>query len=147
MGRSRRRMKKTAPKVKVGVVKRKKNQKAITPQELTEARPGLEKRLSHKATWSEEATLTSNYAANRFVLDPNEGFGRNSRAPPLKSKEELEAEGGETFSDDDGEQRRCLFCLVLCVGRVNACALRGVCCKCLAVVLSAAASLSCHSCS
>jgi hypothetical protein len=52
--------------------------------------------------WEEEATLTTNYAANQFVLDPNEGFGRNLRPAPLKSKEEREAEDGETFSDDDG---------------------------------------------
>ncbi|KIZ06256.1 hypothetical protein MNEG_1701 [Monoraphidium neglectum] len=101
MGRSRRRMKKTAAKVKVGVVKRKKNQKAKLPKELTEARPDVEKRLQQKPEWEEEATLTTNYAANQFVLDPNEGFGRNLRPAPLKSKEEREAEDGETFSDDD----------------------------------------------
>lgn len=52
--------------------------------------------------WQEEATLTTNYAANRFVLDPNEGFGRNQRPAPLKSKEEREEEDGATYSDDDG---------------------------------------------
>jgi hypothetical protein len=39
------------------------------------------------------------------LLDPNEGFGRNQAKPPLKSKEERLEEDGETFSDDDGEQR------------------------------------------
>lgn len=54
--------------------------------------------------WRETATLTTNYAANRLVLDPNEGFGRNAKAaPPLKSREEREAEDGGTYSDDDGE--------------------------------------------
>lgn len=101
MGRSRRRMKKTATKVKVGVVKRKKIQKAKVPKELTEGRADVEKRLNQKPEWEEEATLTANYRANRFVLDPNEGFGRNQRPAPLKSKEEREAEDGETFSDDD----------------------------------------------
>lgn len=55
--------------------------------------------------WEEEATLTANYAANRFVLDPNEGFGRNARPLPLKSKEEREVEDGGTYSDDDGARR------------------------------------------
>jgi hypothetical protein len=55
------------------------------------------------AQWVEEQTLTKNYKANKFVLDPNEGFGRNKRAMPLKSKEEREAEDGGTYSDDDGE--------------------------------------------
>lgn len=63
------------------------------------------------AQWVEEQTLTKNYAANKFVLDPNEGFGRNKRAVPLKSKEEREAEDGGTYSDDDGEEQRQL---VLC---------------------------------
>jgi hypothetical protein len=53
--------------------------------------------------WEETDTLTENYQVNKFVLDPNEGFGRNQRQQPLKSKEQREAEDGETFSDDDGE--------------------------------------------
>jgi hypothetical protein len=60
----------------------------------------------HRPEWTEEATLTANYQANRFVLDPNEGFGRNQRPLPLKSKEEREAEDGGTYSDDDGEGGR-----------------------------------------
>lgn len=112
MGRSRRRMKKTAPKVKVGVVKRKKTQKAKLPKELTDGRPDVEKRLQQKPEWREEATLTTNYEVNKFVLDPNEGFGRNLKPAPLKSKEEREAEDGGTYSDDDeirvatGKQRK-----------------------------------------
>jgi len=54
--------------------------------------------------WEQRDTITENYQANKFVLDPNEGFGRNKRSKPLKSKEEREAEDGETFSDDDGEE-------------------------------------------
>jgi hypothetical protein len=46
MGGSRRRLKRNAPKVKVGVVKRKKNSKAQVPVELLEQRPDLEKRLN-----------------------------------------------------------------------------------------------------
>jgi hypothetical protein len=52
--------------------------------------------------WSEQTTLTKNYKANKFVLDPNEGFGRNKRSQPLKAKEQREDEDAATFSDDDG---------------------------------------------
>jgi hypothetical protein len=62
---------------------------------------------SCSAQWVEQQTLTKNYQANKFVLDPNEGFGRNKRAMPLKSKEEREAEDGGTYSDDDGELTCC----------------------------------------
>ena len=134
----------------VGLVKRKKNEKAKMPKEITEARPDVEKRLNQKCVhtqqagvcaplwrgqppflqhplrlpqrnthpplqlcpsvcaiigrpaWSEHATLTSNYQANKLLLDPNEGFGRNLRPAPLKSKEERKAEDGCTYSDDDG---------------------------------------------
>lgn len=53
--------------------------------------------------WEETDTVVENYQANKFVCDPNEGFGRNQRRQPLKSKQDREAEDGETFSDDDGE--------------------------------------------
>lgn len=53
--------------------------------------------------WEQERTLSSNYAANKLVLDPNEGFGRNQASLPLKSKEEREAAGEEVYDDDDGE--------------------------------------------
>jgi hypothetical protein len=43
-------LKRNAPKVKVGVVKRKKNSKAQVPVELLEQRPDLEKRLN--ARWA-----------------------------------------------------------------------------------------------
>lgn len=69
---------------------------ALNPGQSPPARP----------EWSEEATITSNYGANKFVLDPNEGFGRNQRPLPLKSKEEREAEDGGTYSDDDGGVQR-----------------------------------------
>lgn len=55
-----------------------------------------------RVKWEETDTLTENYQVNKFVLDPNEGFGRNKREQPLKSKEQREAEDEETFSDDDG---------------------------------------------
>jgi hypothetical protein len=47
MGGSRRRLKKTAPKVKVGLLKRKKNEKARLPLDVIEHKPGYEERL-HK---------------------------------------------------------------------------------------------------
>jgi hypothetical protein len=75
--------------------------------------------------------LTKNYQANKFVLDPNEGFGRNKRAVPLKSKEEREAEDGGTYSDDDGESSSCTM-VTLC-GSV----IRAVCLGTEAVCLSA----------
>jgi hypothetical protein len=62
-------------------------------------------RSNHRPEWSEETTVTTNYKANRFVLDPNEGFGRNLKPLPLKSREEREAEDGGTYSDDDGAKR------------------------------------------
>lgn len=101
MGGSRRRLKRGKSKVRVGVVKRKRTTKAQLPQELADARPDLCKRLpEHSITWEETATLTRNYAANAFVQDPNEGFGRNRRAG-LKTPEQREQEDGATFDDDD----------------------------------------------
>jgi hypothetical protein len=38
------------------------------------------------------------------VVDPNEGFGRNARAAPLKTKEQRHAADEATYSDDDGAQ-------------------------------------------
>jgi nucleolar protein 16 len=55
MGGSRRRLKRNAPKVKVGVVKRKKNSKAQVPVELLEQRQDLEKRLNTR--WAATALL------------------------------------------------------------------------------------------
>lgn len=101
MGGSRRRLKRHARKVKVGVVKVKRNTKARTPLELTDGRTDVQERLNTTVHWEQRDTITENYQANKFVLDPNEGFGRNKRSKPLKSKEEREAEDGETFSDDD----------------------------------------------
>ncbi|KAF8065911.1 hypothetical protein HT031_002972 [Scenedesmus sp. PABB004] len=97
----RRRLKRNAPKVRVGVVKRKKTTKAQVPLEVTEQCPAVPARLQAAVEWREQATLSKNYAANRFLLDPNEGFGRNKRDAPLKSKAEREAEDGGTYSDDD----------------------------------------------
>jgi len=104
MGGSRRRLKKTAPKVKVGLIKRKKNEKARLPLDVVEHKPGFEERLRKQVNWTEQQTLTRNYGKNKLVLDPNEGFGRNKSnksEAPLKSKEERLEEDGETYSDDD----------------------------------------------
>lgn len=70
--------------------------------------------------WEQERTLHTNYAANKLVLDPNEGFGRNHASMPLKTKEQREAAGEdvETFSDDDGEPLRMTSC-DMCVGGDN----------------------------
>jgi hypothetical protein len=54
------------------------------------------------AEWSKEATLNSNYQANKLVLNPNESFGRNQASLPLKSKEERQAAQEEDYDDDDG---------------------------------------------
>jgi hypothetical protein len=67
---------------------------------------------TRRVQWEQTDTVTENYEANRFVLDPNEGFGRNKRSKPLKSREEREEEDGQTFSDDDGEP--CLAHCVMC---------------------------------
>jgi hypothetical protein len=53
--------------------------------------------------WERTDTVLDNYQANKFVLDPNEGFGRNQRSQPIKPKEDREAEDAQTFSDDDGK--------------------------------------------
>lgn len=55
-----------------------------------------------RLNWQQTDTVEENYQANKFVLDPNEGFGRNKRSVPLKTKEEREEEDGHTYSDDDG---------------------------------------------
>eukprot|EP00877_Chromochloris_zofingiensis_P002482 jgi/Chrzof1/12234/Cz06g26150.t1 len=101
MAGSRRKLKRTSPKVQVGIKKRKKNQKASVPLEVAENRPDLCKRLNKTATWHQEQTLIKNYAQNEFVLNPNEGFGRNQTAPALVTKEERQQRGEETYSDDD----------------------------------------------
>lgn len=49
--------------------------------------------------------MTANYQANRLVIDPNRGFGRNLTAEPLKEPEERHAAGEDTYSDDDGGLR------------------------------------------
>ncbi len=64
--------------------------------------------LSHSVDWQEGKTLINNYQRNALVLDPNEGFGRNARSAPLKSKEERAEEGKETYSDDDGALLNCI---------------------------------------
>lgn len=60
------------------------------------------KSCKRSISWEEDKNLGANYAKNKLILDANQGFGRNSRAVQLKSKEEREAVGEETFSDDDG---------------------------------------------
>jgi hypothetical protein len=55
-------------------------------------------------TWEQTDTVTENYGVNKFVVDPNEGYGRNKRSQPLKSKQQRQEEDGETHSDDDGEK-------------------------------------------
>lgn len=45
MGGSRRRLKRNAPKVKVGVIKRKKTERTRVPLEVTEQRTDIQKKL------------------------------------------------------------------------------------------------------
>jgi hypothetical protein len=59
MGGSRRRLKRNAPKVKVGVIKRKKISKAQVPVELLEQRPDLEKRLNTRLAAAAAAAATA----------------------------------------------------------------------------------------
>ncbi len=55
------------------------------------------------ADWDQKRTLTANYQANKLLLDPNAGFGRNQTGgDPLKSSEARHEAGEDTFSDDDG---------------------------------------------
>jgi len=101
-------MKKSAPKVKVGIVKRtKKIEKTRIPLELTQDRPDMQKRLKTEGAWSEVATIPTNYKANNLVLDPNEGFGRNKSVTPLVDPEERHAQQEETYSDDDELRAGC----------------------------------------
>jgi hypothetical protein len=67
-----------------------------------------------RAGWNAEDTLKENYVANQLVVDPNEGFGRNNKALPLRSKEEREARGEPTHSDDDGAMSPVTSCHASC---------------------------------
>lgn len=111
MGGSRRKLKKNLPKQRVGVVKRKKNQKAPVPLEILDLQPHrnapLQDKLHISPDWKQEKTLVKNYAQNNLVLDPNHGFGRNKTKAPLKSKEEREANQEPTFDDDDELRAAC----------------------------------------
>jgi hypothetical protein len=60
----------------------------------------------HRINWVGERNLVDNYKANRLVLDPNEGFGRNKVSGPLRTAEEREQAGEEHFDRDDGEAAR-----------------------------------------
>uniref|UniRef100_A0A7S0UY77 Nucleolar protein 16 n=1 Tax=Polytomella parva TaxID=51329 RepID=A0A7S0UY77_9CHLO len=101
MGGSRRRLKKSAPTVRVGVVKRKLSQKSFTPQEVSGNRMHLENRLNQAKTWKESGTLTSNYAANNLIMDTNLIGVNLDKARKIPTKEERLANNEETFSDDD----------------------------------------------
>lgn len=107
MGKSRRRLKKSLPKVRVGIVRRKITQKAKKPHELSREDNSTAKRLGEELSWKETNTLVHNYEQLGLVLDPNEGFGRNHTAPPVKTKEEREAAQEETYSDDDEFRALC----------------------------------------
>ncbi|KAG1671364.1 hypothetical protein FOA52_002974 [Chlamydomonas sp. UWO 241] len=111
MAGSRRRLKRNAPKVKVGgaAARRKQTEKTKVPLEVTENRPGAQKRLKRSLLWSEEANLTDNYRANDLLLDINAGFGRNNahRGAGIRSAEVKETGGEETFEDDDELRAAC----------------------------------------
>lgn len=46
--------------------------------------------------------MHANYRANKLLLDPNAGFGRNVTAEKLQSAEQRADQGEKTFEDDDG---------------------------------------------
>jgi hypothetical protein len=52
--------------------------------------------------WKEQQTLTKNYLDNQLVMDPNICHRSNQTGHRIRSKEEREAHGDATFSDDDG---------------------------------------------
>lgn len=56
----------------------------------------------HRPDWTAEKTLHANYRANKLLLDPNAGFGRNVTAEKLQSAEQRAEQGEKTFDDDDG---------------------------------------------
>ncbi|KXZ51862.1 hypothetical protein GPECTOR_11g3 [Gonium pectorale] len=104
MGGSRRRLKKSAPKVRNGLVKRKKDEKTKLPLELAFGNQEIQKKLKKNAEWDEKDTLEENYARNALVADPNKLLGRKEKKTPLVAPEVRKEAGEETFSDDD-EQR------------------------------------------
>ncbi|KAF5841655.1 ribosome biogenesis protein Nop16 [Dunaliella salina] len=107
MGGSRRRLKKNQPKVKVGVQKRKKIDKTRVPLEISQHRPQIPKRLNQNVDWREDQTLTANYNQNHLVMDPNIDHRSNKAGHKLRSKEDRQAHGEETFSDDDELRAGC----------------------------------------
>ncbi|GLI63947.1 hypothetical protein VaNZ11_007110 [Volvox africanus] len=107
MGGSRRKLKRNAPKVRNGVVKRKSDKKTKIPLDIAFGNPALETRLNKKPEWSEKDTLNSNYSRNRLVSDPNVLLGRKEKKTPLVPAAARKEAGEETFSDDD-EQRAAL---------------------------------------
>ncbi|GIL71769.1 hypothetical protein Vretimale_793 [Volvox reticuliferus] len=107
MGGSRRKLKRNAPKVRNGVVKRKRDQKTKIPLDIAFGNPALEARLNKKPEWSEKDTLDTNYSRNQLVSDPNVLLGRKEKKTPLVPPEARKEAGEQTYSDDD-EQRAAL---------------------------------------
>ncbi|CAL8469696.1 g9237 [Coccomyxa elongata] len=97
MGRSLRRAKKTRPKLTVKG-KKKPRIKAKVPLEITSQRPSMGNKLGVEPQWDREKPLTSNYASNQVLLDPNAGFGRNAKPDIIQEGEEINS---EVESDDD----------------------------------------------
>jgi len=111
MAGSRRRLKRNAPKVRVGMAKARRRpiDKTRTPLEVAQANPSVEKKLKQSITWSEEATLSENYKANAFLLNSNKRFGRNANGAMsgVRDVEDKQAAGEETFEDDDELRAGC----------------------------------------
>ncbi|EIE21391.1 hypothetical protein COCSUDRAFT_48090 [Coccomyxa subellipsoidea C-169] len=97
MGRSLRRAKKFRPKLTVKG-KKKPRTKAKIPLEITAHRPGMAAKLGAEPNWDREKPLTSNYASNKVLQDPNAGFGRNAKPDIIQDDEEID---NEAESDDD----------------------------------------------
>lgn len=68
-----------------------------------------------RLSWAQKETLSTNYAENRLVMDPNIDHRSNKKGHRIRRKEEREegaaepaqGEAAETFSDDDGGWRVC----------------------------------------
>lgn len=92
-------MKRTAPKARVGLLKKRKaSEKSRIPVHLEPLAKELTKELGAAAEdWEPKRTLQQNYKDTGVVLDPNQAFGRNTRPNPLPA---LPTEAGDAPQPD-----------------------------------------------
>ncbi|KAG2501347.1 hypothetical protein HYH03_001137 [Edaphochlamys debaryana] len=107
MAGSRRRLKKSAPKVRTALVKRKRDQKTQVPKEVAFQSPAFKAKLNKEIEWDVTDTLGENYARNKLVADPNVMLGRREKKTPLVAPEVRKEAGEETYSDDDELRAAC----------------------------------------